>query len=118
MLNMRKQAGVTLSGLLFWGVIIIVVAILGMKVTPEVIDYYKIKQSIHSIANKGDGKTVAEIRRDFDNYANINQIDVIKGADLDVAKKGNRVVVGFAYERRIHLFANVSLLIDFQASTE
>lgn len=118
MLNMRKQTGVTLSGLLFWGVIIIVVAILGMKVTPEVIDYYKIKQSIHAIASNASGKTVAEIRRDFDNYANINQIDVIKGADLDVSKNGNRVVIGFAYERRIPLFANVSLLIDFQASTE
>ena len=31
MLNMRKQAGVTLSGLLFWGVIIIVVTILGLR---------------------------------------------------------------------------------------
>ena len=37
---MKKQRGVALSGLLIWGVIIAIVALLGIKVAPEVIDYY------------------------------------------------------------------------------
>lgn len=114
---MRKQAGVTLSGLLIWGVIISVVAIIGIKVTPEVIEFYKIKQSVESTASQSGGKTVGEIRAAFDRYANINQIEAIKGADLDISKNGNQVVVAFAYERRVPLVANVSLLIDFQGSS-
>ena len=43
---MKYQRGVTLSGLLIWGVIIAVVAMLGLRVAPDVIDYYKIKKIV------------------------------------------------------------------------
>lgn len=50
-------------------------------------------------------------------YADINQISTIKGADLDISKDGNEIIIAFEYERRIPLFYNVSLLIDFQGSS-
>ena len=59
---MDKQRGVALSGLLIWGVIIAIVALLGIKVAPEVIDYYKIKKGVTATAANANGKTVAEIR--------------------------------------------------------
>ncbi|MBL8418370.1 MAG: DUF4845 domain-containing protein, partial [Dechloromonas sp.] len=37
---MKYQRGVALSGLIFWGIIIALVAILGMKVAPTTIEYY------------------------------------------------------------------------------
>ena len=39
---MKYQRGVALSGLIFWGVVITLVAVLGMKVVPTTIEYYKI----------------------------------------------------------------------------
>jgi hypothetical protein len=39
---MKYQRGVALSGLIFWGVIFFLVAVLGMKVAPTTIEYYKI----------------------------------------------------------------------------
>ena len=114
---MQKQRGIALSGLLFWGVIIALVAILGMKVTPDCIEYYKIQKSVKSISAEASGKTVSEIRNAFDRYAEINQINTIKGVDLDVSKEGNEIIIAFGYEKRIPLFYNVSLLIDFQGSS-
>ena len=114
---MKKQRGVALSGLLIWGVIIAIVALLGIKVAPEVIDYYKIKKIVASTAQNANGKTVPEIRAIFDRYADVDSINTIKGTDLDITKEGNTVVVGFAYERRIPLFPNVALVIDFQGSS-
>ncbi len=114
---MNNQRGVALSGLLFWGVIIAVVAMLGVKVAPEVIDFYKIKKSVKSTAANATDKTVAEIRVAYSKYAEVEHIKTITPADLDISKEGNDIVIAFSYEKRIPLFANVSLLIDFQGSS-
>lgn len=114
---MKNQRGVTLSGLMIWGIIIAMVAILGMKVVPEVIDYYKIKKIVASTAANASGKTVPEIRAIYGKYADVDHIQTITSADLDISKEGNEVVIAFAYEKRIPLFGNVSLLIDFEGSS-
>ena len=114
---MKYQRGVTLSGLIVWGVVIALVAITGMRVAPDVIDYYKIKKIVASTAMNANGKTVPEIRAIFDKYADVDSIQTIKGTDLDISKEGDAVIVAFAYEKRIPLFLNVSLLIDFQGSS-
>ena len=114
---MRHQRGVSLSGLLVWGAVIAAVALLGIRVAPDVIDYYKIKKIVASTAANSSGKTVPEIRTIFGKYAEVDHIKTISAADLDISKEGNEVVIGFAYESRIPLFLNVSLLIDFESSS-
>lgn len=114
---MGNQRGLTLSGLLVWGIIIAMVAVVGMKVVPDVIDYYKIKKIVASTAANASGKTVPEIRAVFGKYAEVDHIQTITPADLDISKEGNEVVIAFAYEKRIPLFFNVSLLIDFEGSS-
>lgn len=114
---MHKQRGVALSGLLFWGIVISLLAVLAMKVAPEYLDYFKILKSVKSISTQSSGKTVGEIRAAFDKYADVNYLKGINGTDLDISKEGNDVVIAFAYEKRIPLFYNVSLLIDFQGSS-
>ena len=114
---MRHQRGVSLSGLLVWGVVIAAVALLGIRVAPDVIDYYKIKKIVASTAANSSGKTVPEIRNIFGKYAAGDHIETITAADLDISKEGNEVVIAFGYEKRIPLFLNVSLLIEFQGSS-
>ena len=114
---MKYQRGVALSGLIFWGIIFAMVAVLGMKVAPTTIEYYKILKDAKASVNKvGPDATVAEVRRTFDNFANIDSID-FKGEQLDISKDGGKIVASFDYDKRIPLFANVSLLINYQGST-
>lgn len=115
----KHQRGVGLSGLLVGSILVAMVAVLGMKVAPDVIDYYKVVQAIQAVS-QGSGvrdSTVGDIRKAFDRYASINSISGIKGADLEVSREGNDIVLSFAYSKRIPLFGNVSLLIDFEGST-
>ena len=71
-----------------------------------------------AISARDGGKTVNEIQRAFDRAATINDITTISGKDLEVTKEGNTVVVTFRYEKKVHLFYNVSLLIEYAGSTE
>ncbi len=114
---MNNQRGVALSGLLFWGIVIVFVAVLGMKVAPEYLTYFKIVKATKAIAVNSSGKTVPEIRAAFGKYMDVEHVSTITPADLDISKEGNDIVIGFAYEKRIPLFYNVSLLIDFQGSS-
>jgi hypothetical protein len=114
---MKYQRGVALSGLIFWGIIIALVAILGMKVAPTTIEYYKVLKDAKATVNKvGPDATVAEVRRTFDNFANIDSLD-FKAEQLDVSKEGGKIVASFDYDKRIPLFANVSLVINYKGST-
>lgn len=114
---MKYQRGVALSGLIFWGIVISMLAILAMKVLPTTIEYFKIlKDCKATVAQIGPEATVADVRKTFAKFADIDQLD-FKPTQLDITKEGGQVVISFAYEKRIPLFANVSLVIDYQGST-
>lgn len=114
---MKYQRGISLSGLLVWGVILVVVAATGMKIVPSVIEYSKIlKDSKAVVAQVGKDATVVDVKKAFDRFADIDQLD-FKADQLDISKEGGQIVISFAYEKRIPLFANVSLVIDYKGST-
>lgn len=118
--TLQKQKGVTLSGLLMWSVILIMIAVLGMKLTPAYLEYAAIQKSFAAIVNDSTLKnaTPREIRLSFNKRANINDIDVISGRDIRISKEKGRMVLKADYSVTIPLFANVSMLIDFKATSD
>ncbi len=115
---MKYQRGVSLSGLLFWGAIFGVVAMLLVKVAPSAIEYYKVlKNAKATAASVQPGTTVPEVRKAFAKYAEVDHLVDFKPEDLEVSKEGNQIVLSFDYEKRIPLFANVSLLINYKGTT-
>lgn len=117
--NRTSQAGLTLTGLILAGIVVALIAVVGMKVVPDVVEYGKIMSNIKALANDGSLKdaSVSDVRKAFDRRANVDQIDVISAQDVDVTKDGGRLVLSFAYAKRIPLFGPVSLLIDFEGTT-
>jgi hypothetical protein len=114
----RKQAGVSLSGLLVSAVLIAVIALVGMRVIPLVIEYYQIVKAVKIVSNDPNARSsVAEARKAFDRHATVDNIASVMPQDLEITKEGNELVISFAYEKRVPLFANVSLLLDFQGSS-
>ena len=113
----NKQSGVTVTGLVLWLFIFIIVALLAMKLVPAYMEYGSAKNAIEAIARDRNAGTPAEVRRAFDARAVIDDISVVKAADLDISKQGNEMVIGFTYRKEVPLFANVGVYVDFAAST-
>jgi hypothetical protein len=111
----RKQAGVSLTGLIFILAIVGAIAVLGMKIVPTVTEYMAIKKAI--VSAKSAGSTPAEVRTSFDKYAEVGYIESISGKDLEIVPQNGAMEVSFAYEKRIPLVGPASLLIDYQGST-
>ena len=114
---MRNQRGITLPGMAVICIIIVFVAIGGLKIAPAYIEYFTVKKAIAGVAQTTSKGTVAEVRQAFDRRAQIDDIDVIAGKDLEITKEGNDIVISFSYPKRISLFGNVSVVIDFAASS-
>lgn len=109
----RCQRGVTLLGLMFWAVLIGVVALLVMNVLPTVNEYATIQKAVNKLAKEGGG-TVPEIRAAFERTKQIEySISSISGKDLDITKENDKLVIRFAYDKEIVLFEPVYLLIKY-----
>ncbi len=114
-----KQRGVGFVTLVLYFVVGGVIVLGGLKLTPHYIEYFSIKKVIAGMAMSEEVKsgTVAEIRTSFDRRAVIDNVQAIKGVDLDIVKENNETVVSAAWQTRIALFPGYTLLVDFATST-
>jgi hypothetical protein len=111
----RRQRGLSLVGLIFVGLIVVALIALGFKVVPAVIEYIAIERAVQKIKN--EGSTVREIQSAFERHATIDDIKSISSRDLDITKEGDKVVISYAYQKKIPILDNVSLVIDFSGTT-
>ncbi len=116
---MKKQRGLGMFGLLIVCIVLVIGAIGGMKVVPAYLEYFNIKKAVRSIVQSGQAAkgTPAEIREAFERRRAIDDFESVTGKDLEITKQGGDVVISFSYPRKIPLFANVNLLIEFTGSS-
>ena len=113
-----RQRGVTLFGLLFWAVIIGMLALVALKVLPTMNEYFTIQRAINKVAAEG-GTSVPAIRAAFDKQKDIEySISSISGKDLSVTKDNDKVVISFAYDKEIELMSPVYLLIKYEGRSK
>ncbi len=116
---MRKQAGVSLSGLVGILFVLFFVALLGFKAGPPYMENATIQKIFKSMAANPELKsaTTKEIANAFDRARSIDNVSVISGADLEISKDGANLVVSASYSVKVPLVANASLLLDFAPSS-
>jgi Domain of unknown function (DUF4845) len=117
---MRRQRGMSGIGILIILILVVFAALIGMRVTPAYLEYFAIKKAIASMTQSGElrGGSVADVRRSFERHQAIDDFTAVGPQDLEITKDGGDLVISFAYEKRVPLFYNVSLLIDFAGSSQ
>lgn len=116
----QAAAGLSLIGLLFWLVLIGFFALIVLKTFPAVNEYLTIERAVNQIAHSG-ASTVPEVRAAFEKQKEIEySITSIGGKDLDVSKdpSGDRIIIGFKYDKEVSLYGPVSLLIHFEGQSK
>jgi Domain of unknown function (DUF4845) len=110
-----KQRGISIMSLLFVGIILAFLGVVGAQVVPTVIEYQAINKAARKAANEGN--TVAEVRTIFDRSQSIDDFKAVMPKDLDVTKNGDKIVVKFAYSKEIHLGGPAFLLLKYEGSS-
>jgi len=116
----NQQRGLTMIGFLFVAFVLVMVAMVGMKLVPAYIEFFSVKKVLASMGQDSDlkSKSNQEIRNDFIKRANVSYVTVVKPEDLSVDRSGGVPVISAEYEFRTKLVGNVSLVVDFSASSD
>lgn len=120
MINRRQQRGVSMVGMVLWGIVVVFVALVAMKLIPAYTEYLTIKKILSDIGSEAGIKTMSntEIRERFAKRAMIDNIHSVGASDLKISREDGRTVVSVEYTFQTPLVANVSLLADFTASSD
>ena len=115
----NKQRGVSMSGFITAVVILILLAIAGMKIAPAYIQDKTIKSKFDEVAHDPELKsvTVREIQEAFRKRISASDINAIKAEDVQITKDADGITLSVSYSVKIPLIANASLLLEFNPSS-
>src|SRR6266498_4105429 len=114
MREQRKQKGLSITGFLFVAAVLVVVAMVGFRVTPAYIEYYSVQKALQrSLDEAKDRNSTREIQGAFQRFADSGYIESVRGGDIEVTKQGNGIVASVSWTRKLPLVANASLFLEF-----
>lgn len=115
----RKQRGVTLIGWIFLLIPVAIMVYAGIRLTPIVMNYVKVSRVLDQVASELAGEESVNpqvIRTAIERRFNVDYIDFPTSKDIAVRREGSGWVVQAAYEDTVPLFANASILLQFDKS--
>jgi hypothetical protein len=117
---MKSQRGLTLTGMFFGSIVLVLLFLLGFKLVPIYLEYRTIQNHFKAMA--ADPSLRAAPRRQvaaaFAARASVDNVQAITPDQIEVTKKPDGIVISAQYEKRVPLFYNVSACLDFQPSSE
>jgi exopolysaccharide biosynthesis protein len=115
-----QQRGLSMIGFLFVAMVLVFIAMLAMKLVPAYIEYFSVKKILSTMGQESDLKSQsnADIRTSFSKRANVGYVTAVKPEDLTVDRSSGTPVISVDYEFRTKLVGNVSLVVDFSASSD
>lgn len=111
-----RQRGLSFIGVIFIGLLAVAAFAIGGQSIPIFLEY----QAINKAATKAarESSTVQEVRSSFERAAAIDNISSISQKDLEVTKRGDKIVVSFKYSREIALAGPAYLVYRFENSVQ
>lgn len=115
-----RQRGVSLSGLMIWVVVLILVGVGAMKLIPSYVQNAEIKDIFYKIAHDPEMQTAPprSIRESYGKRAMMNNISIIDASDIEIGKDASGLSLSASYQVKIPLAGNASLLLEFNPSSE
>jgi hypothetical protein len=116
----KNQRGATLIGMAFIAGALIFVAIIAMKMAPAYIEFMSVKKVLQAMQQESlSSMSKNEIKDSFDKRRNVAYVEVVSADDLIIEKNDTGdTVVAVQYQVTKPIVANVSVVMDFEASTD
>jgi hypothetical protein len=115
-----RQRGLSMIGFLLAAALVVMAAMVAMRLVPAYIEYFSVKKILVSMGQTVDfrGKSNADIRSDFSRKIAADYVSAVKAEDLMIDRSSGAPVVSVDYEFRTRLIGNMSLVVDFSASSD
>lgn len=118
MRTFRGQRGLGIFGLIFLLALIGFVALVTIKVVPLYLNQMTLKRDLSEVATQvnssGSEIDIVELRRDVEKRFDIDYISQVEAKDIKITNTEKGMSMGYDYEARANLFANVFVVIHFK----
>ncbi|MEO8752296.1 MAG: DUF4845 domain-containing protein [Casimicrobiaceae bacterium] len=115
-ISQRRQRGLSMIGFLFVAVVVVSVALLAFRMMPSYIEFYTVQKALEAAVTEPAEVNTASVRRVMDRKLSADYVDSVNPRDVEVTKNGNVITASVSWQKKLPLLANVSLLLDFDAS--
>lgn len=118
MRSLQQQKGVTTIGWLIILALIGFFVLLTLRMLPAYMEYYKVVSTLEAMADDSGFESPAQIRDTAERRFDISYVHSITHRDLKIKPFGEQYLVIAKYEARVHLFANVSVVMAFDKTVK
>ena len=118
---MRRQRGLSLTGMIMVSFILVIVALFGLKIVPVYMEYAKVNKQFKAIAENPQVRAqpnIANVKAAYYRQTAVDEIKSLDGETITVRKEGGSVIVEAEYSVKVPLIKNFSACMDFHASSE
>jgi hypothetical protein len=112
----KQQQGISLTGLILVLMVLGAFALLAIKIVPSYLEFRAVRDGM--VRAKEAGGSIAEMRQVFDKFAEVNNVEAVRGRDLVISRDDTGPEISFAYEKRIPLTGRATLVIDYDGTTD
>jgi hypothetical protein len=116
----KFQRGISIEGVVAAAFLLAIFSILGMKLMPHYMENKIIQNIFIALANDPEMKqsTIIEIQGAYNKRAGIDNINVINYTDIHIDNTNGSLYLSAEYEVTIPMVSNISLLLEFNPSSE
>lgn len=114
-----RQRGITMIGWLILLIPVSIVVYSGIRIAPVYLNYMKVSKSIDQVAQElgnDSSLSVGQIRLALEKRLDIESVNYPAVKDIGVRREGQTWIIEAKYEDIAPLFANLSLLLQFDKS--
>ena len=117
---MNRQRGLSLSGLIVMGFIVVLVAIGGFKLVPVYLKYSRIKTIFKSMSEDPALRKAGrgELDRAWGARTMVDDVKNLDGSAIEYTKDATGLHVAADYSVKVKLFANINACIDFHPTSD
>ena len=111
-----NQRGLSMTGFLFTTIVIIIFALVAFRVGPSYIEFFTVQKALDQTLSEVPNPTISDIRRAMDRRLSADYVDSVRSSDVLVGREGNQIVATLSWQKVLHMVANASILLEFQAT--
>lgn len=116
---LKQQRGVSFGGFIMVLALLGGLAIFAMKLIPAYMENGKVQKAFDAIVRDPamQASTVAEIKSSYYKRAvTMDDVTNVSQNDIEISKEDGKLKLSASYSKKIPLFGNISLLIEFNPS--
>jgi hypothetical protein len=114
-----RQHGLTILGFLLVAAVVVIFAMVGFRVIPSYVEHQSVRKALDDTMRGGtaDPNNPAAFRAELARRLQTSYVEDVKASEVILQRSGTQVTAELAWERRLHMFGNMYILLEFEATS-